>query len=155
MRFGIYGWALLNCLLMRYSLSQFDLEWHRTRFLFCQRHTCGLMGEVGAYHSVDWHMLFVRLLTAPQSALSWQIAVGYVAILCSTYCKLICAPRSCAIEAKRRLIADDPAHARPQRRGLRCLSPVNRPRACAQLLVLKNITLHLTSVENKITVNVL
>ena len=155
MRFGIYGWALLNCLLMRYSLSQFDLGWRRTRFLFCQRHTCGLMGEVGAYHSVDWHMLFVRLLTAPQSASSWQIAVGCVAILCRTYCKLICTPRSCAVEAKRRLIADDPARARPQGRGLRCLSPFNRPRACAQLLVLKNITLCLTSVGNKITVNFL
>ena len=32
---------------------------------------------------------------------------------------------------KRRLIAHDPAHARPEGRGLRCPSPFNRPRACA------------------------
>ena len=35
---------------------------------------------------------------------------------------------------KRRLIAVDPAHARPEGRGLRCLSPVNRPRAFMSLI---------------------
>ena len=34
-------------------------------------------------------------------------------------------------EHMRRLIARDPAHARPEGRGLRFLSPVYRPRACA------------------------
>ena len=34
----------------------------------------GLMRKVGAYRSVDWHMLFVCLLTAPQSASSGSIA---------------------------------------------------------------------------------
>ena len=44
---------------------------------------------------------------------------------------LILLPRSCAVEAQRRLIARDPAHARPEGRGLRFFSPVYRLRAYA------------------------
>ena len=121
--------GLRSWLFMRYSRSRAHLRRRRMRRPFCRRYTCGLMGAVDAYQFVDWHMLFVCLLTAPQSATSRPIPVGCVAIVCRTDRKLICTPRSCAVEAKRRLIADDKPTPVPKGGGFISFSPVNRPRA--------------------------
>ena len=122
--------GLCSWLFMRYSRSRAHLRRRRTRRPFCRRHTCGLMGAVDAYQFVDWHMLFVCLFTAPQSATSRPISVGCVAIVCRTDRKLICTPRSCAVEAKRGLIAHDKPTPVPKGGGFISFSPVNRPRAC-------------------------
>ena len=53
---GLCSWSL-----MRYSRPQADLGLRRTRLPFCLRHAYGLIGEIGAYQSVNWHTLLVCL----------------------------------------------------------------------------------------------